>query len=116
MNTGQSLTGTQAPSGSGPRRSSLQTLLQSILDLLDSASDHGADLDPRTRRAVHDLAVRVQDRVMVLLADLVHDMANDGLELVDQRGVPTVMGVNAPAETSGEAACADHSAGEAPKR
>lgn len=44
-------------------------------------------LTPDERRAAHDLGVRVQDRVVRALSRLVEGMAEDGVELVDDRGV-----------------------------
>ena len=51
-----------------------------------------AALDPAERRRAHDLGVRCQDRLVRVLARLVQDMATDGVELVDERGVPTDYG------------------------
>lgn len=45
-------------------------------------------LTPDERRAAHDLGVRVQDRIVRALARLAEGMANDGVELADDRGVP----------------------------
>ncbi len=45
-------------------------------------------LDPDARRRAHDVGVRCQDRLVRVLARLVEGMAHDGVELVDERGVP----------------------------
>lgn len=49
-------------------------------------------LDPEARRAAHDLGVRCQDRLVRALARLVEGMAEDGVEWVDERGVPSDYG------------------------
>lgn len=48
-------------------------------------------LDPATRRAAHDLGVRIQDRLLHTLSTLVAGMAADGADLVDGRGVPRAL-------------------------
>jgi len=47
------------------------------------------ELDPDARRRAHDVGVRCQDRLVRVLARLVEGMAEDGVELVDARGVPS---------------------------
>jgi len=49
-------------------------------------------LTPDERRAAHDLGIRVQDRLVRALARLVEGMADDGVELIDPRGVPVDYG------------------------
>ena len=57
-------------------------------------------LDPATRRAAHDLGVRIQDRLLHTLSTLVAGMAADGADLVDDRGVPRALsGASADAAT-----------------
>lgn len=47
-----------------------------------------ASLTPEERRRAHDLGVRTQDRLVRCLATLVRDMAADGADLLDDRGLP----------------------------
>jgi len=67
--------------------------------------EHSFDsLDPAARRAAHDLGVRIQDRLLSTLSQLVIGMATDGVELVSDTGVPAVLDPDAPPPFSGEAA------------
>lgn len=61
-------------------------------------------LDPAARRAAHDLGVRIQDRLLSTLSQLVIGMATDGVELVSDTGVPLVLNPAAPQSSRGEAA------------
>ncbi len=45
-------------------------------------------LDPEQRRQLHDLGCAIQDRLVRALARLVAGMAEDGADLVDERGNP----------------------------
>lgn len=72
----------------------LDRVWEAVLQLPDD--DEAFDsLDPDARRAAHDLGVRVQDRLLRCLSQLVEGMAADGAELVDDglpdafRGPPT---------------------------
>jgi len=60
---------------------------------------HGDQLDsltPEERRDAHDKAVRLSDRLMSLMAELVSGMAADGADLVDDRGVPRDYSLGVP--------------------
>lgn len=75
-------------------RPSPTAVLEEVLRLLGRIDAPGwvEGLDPQSLRQVHDLAVRAQDRLMVVLAVAVERMALDGAELVDGRGIPTSYG------------------------
>lgn len=61
-------------------------------------------LDPHERRAAHDTGVRIQDRILIALSQLVTGMATDGIELVSGDGVPLVL---SPAPSDSNTAAAD---------
>jgi len=60
---------------------------QAVLRLPDSEAAFD-DLDPAQRRDAHDIGVRIADRLVHTLARLVAGMAEDGADLVDERGLP----------------------------
>ena len=68
--------------------SSLEEVWQTVLGLPDDDSDFD-ELEPLERRAAHDLGVRIQDRLLRALSRLVEGMAADGVDLVDDKGVPS---------------------------
>ncbi|MEE2828675.1 MAG: hypothetical protein VX498_05780 [Myxococcota bacterium] len=68
--------------------SSLEEVWQTVLRLPDEDSDFDA-LEPMERRAAHDLGLRIQDRLLRALSRLVEGMAADGVDLVDDEGVPS---------------------------
>ena len=78
--------------GKGSLESELQRALGEVwLAVLELPQD-GASfeaIDPQQRRDAHDLGVRIQDRLLGCLTQLVEGMATDGVELVDGQGVPT---------------------------
>ncbi len=65
--------------------------------------EHAFDsLDPAARRSAHDLGVRIQDRLLSTLSQLVVGMTTDGVELVSDTGVPLALNPAAPQSSSDE--------------
>ena len=65
--------------------------LEAVWDAVAALPDDEAaftSLDPDARRHAHGVGVRCQDRLVRALSRLVEGMAEDGVELVDDRGVP----------------------------
>ena len=65
--------------------------LEAVWAAANALPDHEdafTSLSPEERRRAHDVGVRCQDRLVRVLARLVQGMAEDGVELVDERGVP----------------------------
>ena len=70
--------------------SDLERSLQGVWEACKQLPEDAAcfnELDPQERRAAHDLGVRIQDRLMATLAELVVGMTQDGVELVGSNGV-----------------------------
>ncbi len=57
-------------------------------------------LTPHERRELHDLGVRTQDRLVRCLARLTQGMAEDGADLLDERGLPHGFGARASSASS----------------
>jgi hypothetical protein len=83
----------------------LDDVWQACLDLPISEAAFDS-LDPHERRQAHDTGVRIQDRILITLSQLVTGMASDGIELVSVDGVPQVL---SPAPSDGSTAAADSS-------
>lgn len=62
--------------------------LRGCVGELPRAEQAFAALDPEQRRAAHAVGMKIQDRLVEVLARLVVDMAADGADLVDGQGVP----------------------------
>ena len=76
----------------GPKTSALVDALERVWAAATALPDDEASftsLSPEQRRAAHDSGARCQDRLVRVLARLVEGMATDGVELVDDRGVPS---------------------------
>ena len=65
----------------------MQAAWEAVLRLPDD-EDSFASLDPHERRRLHDMGIRVQDRLVRTLSKLVVDMGADGADLVDSEGLP----------------------------
>ena len=76
------------PDNSPALLASMQGTWEAALDLPDDDAAFDS-LSPEQRRDAHDLGVRVQDRLVRALARLVEGMASDGVELVDEAGLPS---------------------------
>jgi hypothetical protein len=72
--------------GPGSLRAALEAV-ESATRLLPE-SEAAFALSPAERRRLHDLGVRIQDRLLDALSQLVADMARDGADLLDGVGLP----------------------------
>ena len=64
--------------------------VREAVDRLPDDDDSFDSLDPDRRRRLHELGCEIQDRLVTTLARLVVGMAEDGADLVDDRGNPRV--------------------------
>jgi hypothetical protein len=81
-----------SPSATEPALvAALGGLHQQVADL---AADPAlfSELSPQQRRDAHALGCRLQDRLLVVLSQLVAEMASDGADLVDEGGLPRSYG------------------------
>jgi hypothetical protein len=79
----------------------LEEVWQACLQLPTDPTSFEA-LSPEQRRQAHDLGVRVQDRLLLSLSQLVEGMATDGVELVGDDGVPLALAQSQSAPSSGQ--------------